>query len=218
MSSTIEWDLNFRNKRFKDAAKGLAVLADELKIGWEDGGARVLGVELKSFLNSVADALVQRHSKPWPGGTGPKTLSVRSGNLILSIKNSVRIEGTTFGDITGYIGAAFPAQVHEYGATIRPKKAKFLTVPLPPALDSRGLPLKKSARDWPNTFVARTKKGNLLIFQRRGTSIIPLYVLRTQVYIPPRLGMQETLNTGLPYFVDRAADQIVKAMLAEVGS
>ena len=31
-----------------------------------------------------------------------------------------------------------------------------------------------TASDWPNTFVARSKAGNLLIFQRRGTSIVPL--------------------------------------------
>ena len=54
----------------------------------------------------------------------------------------------------------------------------------PAALDSTGQPLQSSPRDWPNTFVAQSKAGNLLIFQRRGTSIVPLYVLKTSVYHP----------------------------------
>lgn len=215
MANTLEFGLNFRTKRFKDAAKGLRALGKELQADWDNVPA-VLSEELKSFLQSVAEALADRHGKPWPGGTSPKTLSSRSGRLVTSILDSVRVEGSTFENLTGYIGAAFPAQVHEYGATIKPKKVKFLTVPLPAALDGRGVPIKRSARDWDNTFVAKSKAGNLIIFQKRGTQIVPLYVLRTEVTIPPRLGMRETLQVGIPYFVERAADAIVKAMLKEV--
>ena len=39
---------------------------------------------------------------------------------------------------------------------------------------------------------------------------MPLYVLKTQVTIPPRLGMRKTLEAGVPYFVERAMDAIVK--------
>lgn len=211
MASTMELHFEFRNKRFRDAEKGLRVFVQELNKDW-DGAAKILSAELKNFLDSVAAALVQRHSGAWPGGTGTKTLSRRSGNLVASIEKSVRITGTTFGNLEGHIAAAFPGVVHEFGATIRPKNGKYLTVPLPAALDSRGVPLKKSARDWANTFVARSKKGNLLIFQRRGSQIVPLYVLKTSVKIPARLGMGETLNIGLPYFVERAMDRIVRGI------
>ncbi|CAA2141482.1 hypothetical protein [Hyphomicrobium sp. ghe19] len=213
MGTEIRFALDFRNKRFNDASKGLAALAKELNADW-DGAAKVLSKELQSFLNSVAEALAKRHGNAWPGGTGEKTLSRRSGKLVASILSSVTVTGTHYDEIKGYIGAAFPGPVHEYGATIRPKTAKFLTVPLPAALNPNGTPKKKSAREWQNTFVARTKAGNLVIFQKTGTQIIPLYVLRTMVKIKPRLGMQETISAGLPYFVDRAADQIVRAMLA----
>lgn len=215
MGTTIEFGLNFRTKRFNDAAKGLKALGKELKADWNNAPV-ALGEELKEFLKSVAEAIASRHGKPWPSGTTEKTLSKRSGGLIASILGSVRVDGTTFDNLTGYIGAAFPAQVHEYGATIRPKKANFLTVPLPAALDSRGVPLKRSAREWDNTFVAKSKAGNLIIFQRRGSQIVPLYVLKTEVTIPPRLGMQETLTVGIPYFVEKAADAIVKSMLKEI--
>jgi hypothetical protein len=211
MAKTFELGFEFRNKRFRDAEKGLRVFVQTLEKDW-DGAAKILSTELKSFLDSVAQALVQRHSTPWPGGTGEKTLSKRSGALTASIEKSVRITGTTFGDLQGHISAAFPGIVHEFGATIRPKKGKYLTVPLPAALDQRGIPYRRSARDWDNTFVARSKKGNLIIFQRRGTQITPLYVLKTSVKIPARLGMGETLNIGIPYFVERAMDRIVRGI------
>jgi hypothetical protein len=215
MATDIKFQLEFRNKRFNDASQGLSALAKELDASW-DGAARTLSKELQDFLNSVAEALAKRHSGAWPGGTGEKTLSRRSGKLVASILGSVQVTGTTYDDIKGYIGAAFPGGVHEYGATIRPKTAKFLTVPLPAALNSNGTPKKKSAREWRNTFVARTKNGNLVIFQKTGTQIVPLYVLKTIVKIKPRLGMRETLSAGLPYFVDRAADQIVRSMMEKV--
>lgn len=210
-AQTFELSFEFRNKRYRDAEKGLRVFVETLNKDW-DGAAKILSGEIKTFLDSVAAALAQRHGNAWPGGTGEKTLSKRSGALVASIEKSVKITGTTFGDLEGHISAAFPGIVHEFGATIRPKKAKYLTVPLPAALDSRGIPYRKSAREWDNTFVARSKAGNLIIFQRRGTQVTPLYVLKTSVKIPPRLGMRETLNIGIPYFVERAMDRIVRGI------
>ena len=211
MAQTFELNFEFRNKRFRDAERGLRVFVQELNKDW-DGAAKILSGEIKTFLDSVAQALAQRHSGAWAGGTTDKTLSRRSGNLVASIEKSVRINGTTFGDLEGHISAAFPGIVHEFGATITPKKGKFLTVPLPAALDGRGIPYRRRARDWDNTFVARSKKGNLIIFQRRGTQIVPLYVLKTSVKIPARLGMRETLNIGIPYFVERAMDRMVRGI------
>lgn len=211
MAGEITIELSFRNQRFRDAEVGLRAFADTIGKKW-DGAPKVLSDELRDFLGTVVDALAERHGEAWPGGTSSQHLSVRSGSLIQSIRNSVRVEGDTFAGIRGYVGAAFPGRVHEYGATIKAKN-HLLTIPLKAALDSRGVPLKKSARDWKNTFVAKTKKGNLLIFQKVGTQVIPLYVLKDQVTIPPRLGMGQTINTGIPYFVDRAADAIAKAFV-----
>ena len=217
MANQLEINFEFRNQRFQDASQGLRVFYDTLKKDW-DGTAKVLSVELRSFLVSVSQALVQRHSGKWPAGTTDKTLSSRSGDMLKTIVDSVQVNGGTFSTIRGVIGGSAIAAVQEFGATIKPKSASFLTIPLPAALDSNGLPLKKSAREWENTFVAKTKKGNLVIFQKRGTAIIPLYVLKTSVTIPPRLGMQDTLTAGLPYFVDRAMDRMVKAVLNSQGA
>lgn len=216
MASSLTLEFEFRNRRFKDAAQGLRTFYQVLKRGW-DGSAKPLSEELRSFLDAVAEALATRHGGSWPGATTPKTLSRRSGAMLNSIVTSVKVEGQTFETIRGTIGGSMVARVQEFGATITPKKAKFLTIPLPAALNSNGTPIKKSAREWENTFVARSKAGNLIIFQRRGAQIVPLYVLKTNVTIPPRLGMKATLDSGLPYFVDRTMDRMVKDVLAQTG-
>lgn len=212
MSTDFDVEFRFRRKAFKDAAAGLKFAAKQLEADWR-GAASVLSDELKDFLNEVAAEIAGRHSRPWPGGTSGKTLSKRSGSLVASILDSVRVEGKGFTTIKAYIGVASPGQVHETGATIRPKKSKFLAIPLPAALNSKGLPKKRSPRQWANTFVATSRAGNLIIFQRRASQIVPLYVLKTEVRIPPRLGMQKTLEQAIPRFVERAADELVKAVM-----
>jgi hypothetical protein len=210
MQIVIEFE--FRNQRYRDAAKGLISFADKLQVEWKSL-APVLRRELKNYLDTVAEAMAQRHGNPWPGGTTTSSLSRRSGALIAAIKDSVKITGTTFATIEGRIGVPLIyGSVQESGATIRPKRAKYLTVPLPAALNPDGTPKKRGARDWDNTFVIRSKNGSLLIVQKVGDQIVPLYVLRTEVTIPPRLQLGKTLQTGLPYFVDRSVEAMVNAL------
>jgi len=207
--SAFEINFEFRNRRFNDAAVGLKAFGEALAKDW-DGSAKRLSAELRDFLDEVAKALTGRHSGAWPGGTAAQTLSKRSGALVDSIIKSVTVSGETFDTIQGTIGAGVPyAAIQEFGGTINAKNRKYLCIPLPAALNGQGLPLKSSPRDWPNTFVKQSKAGNLLIFQKRGTSIVPLYVLKTSVQIPPRLGLKKTLDAGLPYFVERAMDRMV---------
>ena len=209
MADAYEINFEFRNQRFQDAEKGLRAFADAIKKDW-DGSAKALSVELRAFLDGVAKALAGRHSGAWPGGTGAQSLSKRSGVFVDSILKSVTVSGETFEAIQGTIGAGVPyAAIQEFGGTISPKNAKYLCIPLPAAMDGSGQPLRSSPRDWPNTFVKRSKAGNLLIFQKRGTSIVPLYVLKSSVVIPARLGLRKTLDAGLPYFVERAMDRMV---------
>ena len=58
------------------------------------------------------------------------------------------------------------------------------------------------------------KAGNLIIFLKQGSGITPLYVLKSSVKIPPRLGLSDTLETGVPYFVEKACDAIVRSLMA----
>ena len=218
MADPFEITFSFRNQRFTNASAGLKAFATQLKRDW-DGSSQVLSKEMQDFLNGVAAALAQRHGEGWPGGTGPQSLSRRSGALVNAIVGSVKVNGTTFTTIEGSIGApGIPyAKIQETGGVIKASSAKFLAIPLPPALDSNGLPLRTSPRQWENTFVAKSKAGNLIIFQKRAATIIPLYVLKDSVTIPARLGMKTTLTAGLPYFVDHAVAAIM-ARLKESGN
>ena len=133
--------------------------------------------------------------------------------MVQTIVESVEVDGRTFDKITGQIGGSMIAAVQEFGATITPKTAKYLTVPLPAALDSRASRKRRAHGNGDNTFVAQSKAGNLIIFQRDGAKVIPLYVLKSSVTIPPRLGMRKTLDAGIPYFVERAMDALVRELM-----
>lgn len=207
----IDFDFQYRTKRFKDAEKGLRAFAGDIEKSAETA-VPILRKEIQEFLTNVTEALAQRHGNPYPSGTGPKTLSKRSGKAINRLRSSVKTSGNKLNDLQGQFSGPFYLKAQEYGAVIRPKRSKYLTIPLPAALNSNGTPKKKSAREWQNTFIQKSKKGNLIIFQKRGKDIVPLYVLKTQVRIPPRLGARETITKGLPYFVDKAVDAMLRGI------
>lgn len=214
-------ELDFRNKRYKRAEVGLKAFSKTLEQNPAKLGP-VLAKELKDFLDTVAEAMGQRHGNPWhPGARGPEgartgRLFRRSGKGLQGIRDSVKVTGSTLETVQGFIGAPFPLSVHEVGAIVRAKRAKYLTIPLPDALNANGTPKKRSARQWANTFVQTSKKGNLIIFQTRGRKIVPLYLLKPMVKIPPRLGLGVTLNTGVPFFVERAMDRMLAVMVKEL--
>lgn len=208
----VTFSLQVGGRRYEDAGKGLHALAQDLG-QVETKFPPVVKREMRVFLEGVTEALAQRHGNPYPGGTGPKSLSSRSGKLVESIRDSVFVKGDSLSNIVGEIGGIFYARVHEYGATIVPKRAKYLTIPLPAALNANGTPIKQSAKDWANTFIITSKKGNLLIVKRDGRKITPLYVLKTSVKIPARLNLRTTFDAGLPAWVDDLGDQLVKALV-----
>jgi hypothetical protein len=207
----VGFEFEFRNRRFREAQKGLEFLADELETQAKKV-APALVRELRAFLGAVTKALRERHSEKWqPGGSPEDALYRRTGGGIRGIKRKVR--GRTLNTVVGEMVIPFPLSVHEEGAVITARNARFLTIPLPAALDNRGVPLRPKARDWDSTFVQRSKRGNLLIFRRVGAGIVPLYLLKPQVTIPPRLGAKKTLDAGLDFFVDSAIDAMAKEIL-----
>lgn len=172
-----------------------------------------VAVELRQALDKLYNDLAIRHGNAWPTGTTSRTLSVRSGGGLRSIKESIKVD-ISGNEVTGSISAA-KLSVHETGATITAKNVQYLTIPLTAAMDSRGLPLRARARDWENTFVARSKRGNLIIFQRQtGGKILPLYLLKHSVKIPPRLGMGEMFEKMLPYFQRKTIDALERTLQA----
>lgn len=157
----------------------------------------VLGRAFKQASLKVSDKLVMNVSG--------RILNRRTGHLAQSIGAKIEKDGN---DWVGTVGSGYGrydrlpyAEIHETGGVITPKHAKYLTIPLKAALTPTGAPKRGGARDWQNTFVGKSKAGNLIIFQKSGRGLIPLYVLKKSVTIPARKYMSVTLQEMQKYFV-----------------
>lgn len=166
---------------------------------------------LNLTLRKVVDDLITRNGVPWPlsgdmFGTSKDSLASRSGDGIRSIRDSLRVKlDTSTWEVAGEISTA-NLTIHELGGTLRPTQGRYLAIPLRAAVDSKGLPLKSNPRDWDNTFVHKAKSGSLFIFRKDRGTLVPLYLLKSSVYVPPRLRMKETIDDNLPYFLTRVID------------
>lgn len=215
MGFEVELEFRFQNRRFTDAAKGLEAVAKQFDRN-VDLIPRELKKALREYLDQVRLGLIKIHSKRFSNpanvpATGERNLLRRQGG-IGGIKVFIGRGRKDVNSVTGGLVIPFPISVHEKGATIRAKRVQFLTIPLPAALDSRGVPLRASAREWDNTFVQRSKRGNLLIFQKRGASLVPLFLLKREVTLPPRLKAEQALEAGSDFFVDEAVERIFKRL------
>lgn len=212
----ISIELNYQNKRFNSAYLGLKEFARVTKRSL-DGLGQPVAIELRRFLKSSMGELAQRHSNPYSGPERQpdRPLRRRSGGMYRALLSSYEVRnGSKIESVEATIGLPSKYAMHERGATITPKKAKYLTIPLPAALRANGTPIRPSARDWDNTFVGRSKKGNLLIFRKTSTGIVPLYALKTQVKIPARLGLVPAMEARLPAMIDRMFETMLDSMLA----
>jgi hypothetical protein len=207
----IKLSFGRKGRVYDNVADGIDAFVEELKTTWEAQPQQIAPV-LLDYLTQVAKVLVERNSG---GSTTATALALRTGASVNSITRSVKVKGTTWATLSGAIGGLAQLAIHEYGGTIK-AKGKMLTIPLPAALSGKGT-APPFARQWKNTFVARTRRGNLLIFQRRGATVVPLYVLKDQVKIPARLGMRRELNAQIPYFLQRAVDRIVTDVAKQLG-
>jgi hypothetical protein len=203
MSIGIGWG----GKTFSSADEGVNAFSRAFADAWSTS-PRVLGNVVRKYLKQVMDEVAKTHSGAYPGGTTSNSLSRRSGETVTALTRRVQVTGTTWEQMKGAVRLPGALAIHEFGGTIN-SRGKMLTIPLPAALNSNGMPIYPRARDWANTFTAMTRNGNLLIFQRRGREIVPLYVLKDTVRIPPRLGVRKALVEGIPYFTSQAVDRVV---------
>lgn len=129
--------------------------------------------------------------------SGP-ILHVRSGHLRNSIGSYV------FGrqdEIVGRVGSGVRtgqpvkyANILEKGGIIKPVRAKMLAIPIGTALTPAGVP-----RFTPNdlrgeSFIARSRNNNLIIFRKSGKNILPMFVLKKQVKIPAFYYLSKSLT------------------------
>jgi hypothetical protein len=91
----------------------------------------------------------------------------------------------------GYIGKSpvVYADIQERGGTIHAKK-KFLTIPFPG--------IKGRAANFPDSFIIKSKKGNLVIAEKRGKGIRPLFLLKPSVTLPARHWFTNPIAERMP--------------------
>ena len=122
-----------------------------------------------------------RFFKTSPSGQLMRNVSFR--HVVSSEENPKVAIGT---GLSGSIKTVY-ADIQDRGGTIRPKNKQWLTVPLPG--------VKGRAANFPDAFIIKSKKGNLLIVQRswkkvrggenyQGAGLQPLFVLKKEVTLP----------------------------------
>lgn len=214
MGVTYELDVFVDGKKYPSLEAGFSPLSRRLK----DSDKLIKTIykrRLRNFLNKIATDLERIHGTPYSGASSEDRLHSRTGEGVASIRKSITVTGSSTANIIGSIGGLSRLGIHEFGGTVTPKRSKFLTIPLPAALDSRGVPLRQTARQWDKTFIIKSKKGRLLIVRERGASIEPLYLLAKSATIRPRLGMRNMVQARLAKFADDLADDIVTQIFGE---
>jgi len=159
------------------------------------------------------------------GGTTSTRLRVRTGKLRAScipIKTEIKegsVEGgISFGTVYGRVHIGPKGQM----TTITPKKGKYLTIPLPAAMTGAGV-ARGSARQgpWGETFVAKSKAGNLIIFGKRKImsgkkagelrgKITPLFLLLKSVRVKARIHPEDIKAWIRPKLIQDFIDHGVK--------
>ncbi|MCJ7663030.1 MAG: hypothetical protein MUO24_02180 [Desulfobacterales bacterium] len=173
---------------------------------------------VEKILNINARVL-QRYirTEKMTGGTTESRLRARSGHLrasVIPIKAERKGDTIESGVSIGKVYARTHIGPVGQKTTITPKKGKFLTIPLPAALKPSG-DLKGPARSdiWGETFIAKSKKGNLIIFgkgrimkgKRAGElrgQVVPLFLLVKSVTVKARIHPSELLDWIKPKVIE----------------
>lgn len=150
----------------------------------------------------------------YTGGLSNK-LQSRTGTLRRSF--TPRVTGATFKSLLGIYGTSLVyAAAHEYGATITPKRVRYLTIPFAEGLTPSGVSRRK-ARQWTPSFITRGKKNprNLILWWAGKDPPVPVMVLTEgPVKIKPRLKLADTWRKFTPT-VDRMLNEATSAALRE---
>ena len=135
-------------------------------------------------------------------------LKTRSGRLKGGWSRPARATGTDDNPSAVISSDVAYAAIHEYGGTVRPKRTKWLTIPVGRALTPTGQ-AKVTARmfiadpgslGYDASFFRKTTSGAVILGVRgkKRQIIEPVFVLRSEVRIPGRRYMTHSVNQALP--------------------
>jgi hypothetical protein len=213
----------------------LSVIKGKVTLEKNDAGKITGGVwkTTKTAFKTVGKLLeTYLKQEKFTGGTTADRLATRSGLLKASVKAVVVSEtpqgiegGVAFGTVYSRPHIGPKGQV----TTIKPKKGKYLTIPLDAAKTPAGV-ARGSAMfgPWGDTFVAKTKSGNLIIFGRKkmykdvkvggtrvkglsvmkmGRDVVPLFLLKKEVKIPARIHPEDIVGWIAPKLIKEFKDK-----------
>jgi len=172
--------------------------------------------EIKKTLATEARLMTSYTRKSLMSGPRPVLLGVRTGNLRAQTKPlpvterpGVIKSGMGFGTTYARPHVGPKGQV----TTIKPVGKQWLTIPLPAAMTKAGV-LRGAAQSgmWGETFFARSKKGNLILFGKRVAqkgahageargAVVPLFVLKKQIQIKARVHPETILAWEKPRMI-----------------
>lgn len=151
-------------------------------------------------LMAVKIEYVHNISGYYPGPNQEHVLAVRSGALrrfALAQQIAVESDGLAWGLPAGQKQSIIGAKL-EAGGQITPKAGRFLRIPLPAALTTKGVDRNagRSLREDKSYFVARSHAGNPIIFkkQEKNRPPVPWYLLKTSVNIRGRHGLEDAVR------------------------
>ena len=179
--------------------------------------------DMSVVMNKVIAEVAGNMHEEWAGTnefTGPGDLAIAVNNPgdanfgLASIARSVEIKvgnSTESYMLEGKISTA-DLSVWETGGVIKPVNREYLSIPLD-AAKVGGRKMKMGARQWGKTFVATSRRGNLIVFRKESRqALTPLYLLRKEVTVPARLQMSRAVNNGLNYFEQRMLDAFAEEL------
>lgn len=172
-----------------------------------------VAVQIRNALRAALTGTVQR---AYLDGSAPKS---RTGAGRRALLSGTRAFGRTFGTIRGHIIGPNYMKAHEEGATITPKNARALAIPLPAAQRPDGTPKLPGPRSWQNvvkTFIYKSKKtGNAYIaYKNTGGTLTLLYVLVDSATLSQYSGyLAKAWETQKPDIIEAMG----RAMLLEFG-
>jgi len=122
---------------------------------------------------------------------------IRTNHLRQSIEYDVDSDRTGDYVLVGSFGVPY-ARIHEYGGVIRPKRAKYLTIPIHER--SRGKTVQRKPRDFELTFFRSPKTNKLLAADKTNGDI--LFFLTKRVRIKPKRYIKKALDANRGFIYD----------------
>jgi len=201
----------------------LKVLGDKsVRAGFRAAGRKFQKVRKEAMWNTlrrvVVPAVKREVRAKFGGGKRFRKIALPQAMLVTTSSLS-SVTGEVFPRV-GFMG------VFETGGVVSPntgkkgiggKPRKYFKIPLPGSREGANVPGRDegahSSSLGAETFLRKSKRGNLIIFRRNfGSDITPIFVLKEHIRLPKRPFLGPAASKSAPKVADRMGDAYVTAL------